>query len=146
MIIRRAEVSDLDQVVPLFDAYRQFYGHPPDAAGSRTFLRDRLSHEDTVIFLALLDERAAGFTHLFPAFSSVACRRLWLLNDLYVSPAARRSGVARALLDRARDHAVETGACGIELSTAHTNVDAQRLYESLGYRQDEVFRHYELQI
>jgi ribosomal protein S18 acetylase RimI-like enzyme len=146
MVIRRATLADLDQVLPLFEGYRQFYHHPPDLAGARAFLHQRLLLEDSVIFLATRSELALGFTQLYPIFSSVACRLLWLLNDLYVAPEGRRAGVARALMDRARDHAVETGACGIELATAHTNSDAQRLYESLGYRLDEEFRHYELQI
>ncbi|MEO8199122.1 MAG: GNAT family N-acetyltransferase [Gemmatimonadota bacterium] len=146
MVIRRATLSDLEQVLPLFEAYRQFYHHPPDVAGARHFLNQRLLLEDSVIFLAGPPERPTGFTQLYPIFSSVTCQPLWLLNDLYVIPGGRRSGVARGLMDRARDYAVETGACGIELATAHTNIDAQRLYESLGYRLDEVFRRYELKI
>jgi GNAT superfamily N-acetyltransferase len=145
MIIRRAGLADLDHLLPLFDGYRQFYQHPPDLTGSRAFLAERFAQADTTILLAILEDRPAGFTHLFPIFSSVACRRLWILNDLYVVPEARRQGVARALLDRARDFAVETGACGIELATGRSNHGAQRLYESLGYREDE-FKHYELKV
>ena len=106
-----------------------------------------MRRRESVIFIAI-DEMGAclGFTQLYPAFSSTACRRLWILNDLYVTEAARRSGVARALMDAARDHAVETGACGIQLETGHTNIGAQRLYESLGYRMDEGFRMYALRI
>lgn len=146
MEIRRAEPADLDLVVPLFDAYRQFYHQPSDRLAAGSFLRDRLDRRDSVIFLALKKVRALGFTQLYPLFSSTSCRLLWLLNDLYVVPDARGAGVARALMDRARDHAVETGACGIELATAHTNLAAQRLYESLGYRMDAEFRRYELRV
>jgi ribosomal protein S18 acetylase RimI-like enzyme len=83
---------------------------------------------------------------LYPLFSSTAARprRLWLLNDLYVAPEARGSGVARSLMQRARQLAEETDAVGLELATAHTNVAAQRLYESLGWRRDEKFPRYEL--
>jgi GNAT superfamily N-acetyltransferase len=141
---RRATAADLDALVPLFDGYRRFYGESPDLELARRFVGERLSLSDTVIFLAETGRRALGFTHLFPIFSSTRCRRLWLLNDLFVDPASRTRGVGRALLLAARAHAESTGACGLELATAHTNVTAQRLYESLGWKLDEVFRHYEL--
>ncbi|MFN8653985.1 MAG: GNAT family N-acetyltransferase [Gemmatimonadales bacterium] len=144
LVIRPAGAADLAALVPLFDGYRQFYEQPSDPALARGFLAERLDRRDTVLILAELDGRAVGFTHLFPIFSSTRCARLWLLNDLFVSPAARKHGVARALLRAAESHARATGACGLELATAHTNTPAQRLYESLGWQLDTTFRHYEL--
>jgi len=146
MEIRRAGIAEIDEVAPLFDGYRQFYRQVPDLPKARSFLSERLTRGDSVVLLAVEHAIPVGFTQLYPLFSSVACRTLWLLNDLFVVPEARGLGVARALMDAARDHAVETGACGIELATAHSNVVAQRLYESLGYRLDDEFRHYQLRV
>lgn len=143
MLTRRAVRTDLDALVPLFDGYRVFYEQPSDPALARRFLSERLTTGDTVILLAEVNGRAAGFTHLFPIFSSTRCQRLWLLNDLYVDAGARKHGVARALLAAAEEHARETGACGLELATAHTNRAAQRLYESSGWTIDAVYRRYE---
>ena len=39
-----------------------------------------------------------------------------------------------------------TGAGGMSLATERTNATAQRLYESLGWRRDEEFLHYELEV
>ena len=39
--VRQATISDLDLSVPLFDAYRQFYGKPGDAALAWQFLQER---------------------------------------------------------------------------------------------------------
>ncbi|HSB53722.1 MAG TPA: GNAT family N-acetyltransferase [Gemmatimonadales bacterium] len=144
LVIRPATAADLDALAPLFDGYRRFYEQPGDLALARKFLGERLARMDTVIFLAELAGVAAGFTHLFPIFSSTRCQRLWLLNDLFVDANARGHGVARALLRAAEHHARATGACGLELATAHTNTPAQRLYESLGWQLDTTFRHYEL--
>jgi ribosomal protein S18 acetylase RimI-like enzyme len=144
MELRRADPDDVELIVPLFDGYRQFYGQPSDPARARAFIGERLSRGESVIFLAMEDGEPLGFTQLYPVFSSTHCRPLWILNDLYVAPEARRRGVARMLMDQARDHAVETGACGIQLETAHTNSSAQRLYESLGYQMDKNYRVYEL--
>jgi GNAT superfamily N-acetyltransferase len=146
LVVRPAAAADLEALVPLFDGYRQFYGQPQDLPLARAFLAERLALIDTVIFLAELDDAAVGFTHLFPIFSSTRCRGLWLLNDLFVAPEARGHGVARALLRAAEAYARSTGACGLELATAHTNTPAQRLYESLGWQMDRTFRHYELDV
>lgn len=35
-------LEQVDLVAPLFDAYRQFYGQPPDLDGARRFLAERL--------------------------------------------------------------------------------------------------------
>ena len=144
MDIRRATAPDLDLLVPLFEAYRLFYEEAPAAEKSRRFLAARLAKGDAVIFLALDGATAVGFTQLYPIFSSTRCQRLWLLNDLFVSTQARGRGVAGQLMARAEVFAIEDGACGLELATAHSNVTAQRLYESRGWKLDEVFRHYEL--
>ena len=148
IMTRLATAADLERVAPLFDAYRQFYGQPADLPLARAFLADRLRRGDSVIFLAVrvADGAAVGFTQLYPAFSSVAARPIWILNDLFVAPDARRAGVARRLIEAARQHGVATGARRLVLSTAHTNEPAQKLYESLGYVRDEQFAQYKLEL
>jgi GNAT superfamily N-acetyltransferase len=93
----RAELEHLDLVAPLFDAYRQFYGQEPDPAGARQFLEARLTARDSVVLLAT-QGAPVGFAQLYPSFSSVGMSPIWNLNDLFVAPEARRTGVARALL------------------------------------------------
>ncbi|HEX6062114.1 MAG TPA: GNAT family N-acetyltransferase [Candidatus Limnocylindria bacterium] len=138
----RAELDDLDTLVPLFDAYRRFYGQPSDLTGARTFLADRFKRGESVIFLAVVDGAIVGFTQLYPSFSSVSMKRLWVLNDLFVTADARKSGAGRALLERAERWAAETGAKGLTLSTQITNLGAQRLYEACGWTKDDEFLHY----
>lgn len=142
----RADESHIRQLVPLFDAYRQFYKQPSDLAGAREFLRERLKRNESVIFLAMQGENAVGFVQLYPSFSSDAMQRLWILNDLFVAPEARRSGAAKLLMERARQWAVETKAKGLVLETAVDNVAAQRLYEKLGWKRDDLFYHYYLDV
>jgi GNAT superfamily N-acetyltransferase len=143
--IVRATTKDLDDLVPLFDAYRQFYGQRSDPRAARAFLGDRIEHDESVIYVAYADGgEAAGFTQLYPSFSSVSLKRLWVLNDLFVRSDIRRGGVGRALLERARRHAVETGAKGLILNTAVTNKAAQTLYESCGWHREDEFLQYNL--
>ena len=138
----RAELDDLDALVPLFDGYRRFYAQTSDPDGARAFLSDRLKRGESVIFLAVADGAIVGFTQLYPSFSSVSMKRLWVLNDLFVAPEARTSGAGHALLDRAERWADETGAKGLTLSTQITNTTAQRLYEACGWTKDDEFLHY----
>jgi GNAT superfamily N-acetyltransferase len=148
MQIKRATISDLDGAAPLFDAYRQFYGQRSDLAAARAFLDERLRRDESVIFLAVADGQpsgeALGFTQLYPSFSSVSLKRLWVLNDLFVDPNVRRGGVGRRLLERAREWAIETGAKGLVLTTAVDNSTARALYESCGWQRDDAFQHYYL--
>lgn len=146
LVVRPAGPADVDALAPLFDGYRQFYQQPSDLSLARSFIGERLGRMDTVIFIAEVDGNPAGFTHLFPIFSSTRCRRLWLLNDLFVDPTTRTRGVGKALLLAAKAHAESTDACGLELATAHSNKTAQRLYESMGWQLDQTFRHYELSV
>lgn len=136
-----AQLVHLELLAPLFDAYRIFYNQPSDIESARQFLEARLRAGDSVIFLALLDG-PVGFTQLYPSFSSVSLKRLWLLNDLFVAPEVRRKAVASALLLRAQQHARETGAKGLTLQTAHHNHAAQTLYEGHGWKKDTEFLTY----
>ena len=144
--IVRAERKDLEDVIPLFDDYREFYEADSNHAAARAFLTERTDREESVIFVAYArrPHQAVGFTQLYPSFSSVSLKRLWILNDLFVHSDARRGGVARALLERARQHALETGAKGLVLNTAVTNKPAQTLYESCGWTREDEFLQYNL--
>jgi ribosomal protein S18 acetylase RimI-like enzyme len=142
--VRRAGPGDVEALAPLFESYRRFYQQPADLDKSRGFMAERLANGDSVVFVAEEGGKLVGFTQLYPLFSSTVCRRLWLLNDLFTVEPSRGKGVGRALMEAARSHAVATGAAGIELSTAHTNLPAQRLYESLGYEMDQTYRVYTL--
>lgn len=146
--VTRATIDELDALAPLFDGYRRFYAQASDPVLARGFLGARLRRGDSVVFLARLDDgnRAddgtpAGFTQLYPMFSSVRAARTWILNDLYVTPEARKRGVARALLDAAATFARDDGALRLELETTPDNAAAQALYRAIGWREyDDTLR------
>ena len=140
--ITQADVSHLDGLVPLFDAYRVFYGQPSEPGRCRSFLAERLAKRESVVYLAVDGEthEPLGFVQLYPLFSSVSVQRLWIVNDLFVQPGARKRGMAAGLLERCRTLARETGAKGLQLETATDNHAARRLYERTGFtRIDAAF-------
>lgn len=147
LVTSRASLDDLDALTLLFDGYRVFYGRTSDPALARTFLQERLQHDESVIFIARdATDEALGFTQLYPFFSSVSAHRIWVLNDLFVASNARHRGVARALMECARAFALQTGALRLVLETAEDNRPAQALYESLGYVRESGTRHYSLEL
>ncbi len=145
-VIEEAALEDVEAVAPLFDEYRKFYGQAADPAGARKFLRDRLVARQSKIFLAKRDPAVFGFVQLYPSFSSVSMKPLWILNDLFVLPSARKTGAATALMERARRLAAETGAEGLVLETAVDNLAAQKLYEKLGWKREVQFYRYNLDL
>ncbi len=142
--VRQATVADLNLLVPLFEAYRQFYRQPSNPERARRFLLDRFEHNQSVIFLAFEDAAAIGFTQLYPSFSSSAMARIFILNDLFVAPEARRRGAGSALLQAAADYGRRVGAIRLVLSTEITNTTAQSAYERMGWKRDTVFCVYQL--
>ena len=142
--VRQATVDDVEQLVPLFDAYRQFYGRTSDVAAARAFLLARFANKESTLFIAHEGDTAIGFAHLYPSFSSVSLARIFILNDLFVQEQARRTRVASSLLSAAATFAVSLGAVRLSLSTAVTNEAARALYRSAGWKRDEQFCVYHL--
>lgn len=142
--IQQATVLDLDELAPLFDAYRQFYGQRSDIPAARAFLLDRFRHSESVIFMAIHDRKAIGFTQLYPSFSSISVARIYVLSDLFVASTVRKKGTGRKLLEAAVDFGRLVGACQLTLETAKTNLTAQSLYESCGWTRDTEFYVYQI--
>jgi ribosomal protein S18 acetylase RimI-like enzyme len=140
--IRLAAEPDLAAVATLFDAYRQFYEQPADAALALQFIGERMRRQESVILVAQAADTIVGFCQLYPSFCSVIAQPICTLYDLYVAPEARQTGAGRALMQAAHAHAQQNGFARLDLSTARTNHKAQALYESLGWVRDEVFLYY----
>ena len=146
MEVFQARLEHLEEVSQLFDQYRVFYKSSSDLETATKFLQERFHKGDSIIFVASHNGHIVGFTQLYPSFSSVSMKRVWILNDLFVEQACRKQGVAKLLLSTAEDFARQTGAIRISLATQTSNVAAQSLYESLRYCRDEEFHHYSLKL
>jgi ribosomal protein S18 acetylase RimI-like enzyme len=143
MIIRQATVNDLDQLSQLFGQYRVFYGQPFEPGACRNFLEDRFSKGESIIFIALYNDAVTGFTQLYPSFSSVGMKKIWILNDLFVADEHRQKGIAQALISQVIEFSKSTGRKKVVLSTAYDNFGAQKLYEKLGFTRED-FYNYEI--
>lgn len=146
MQISQATIEQLDDVAFLFDQYRIFYQQKSDLKKSKEFIRERLNHCESVIFMATENEHPLGYIQLFPSWSSVSMRRVWILNDLFVLPQHRNQGIAKSLMNKAKKHAMSTNATRLILATETTNKIGQNLYEAMGYSRFNGFYHYVLKL
>jgi len=147
IVVNRAKFENINEVSALFNSYRIFYSQDSNLALATEFISARINNNESVIFYAIDDTGAyLGFTQLYPSFSSVSAQRSWVLNDLYVAESARRFGVGKKLMEAAKVFAENTSANGIALQTAENNVNAQALYESLGYKKASGFLSYFLSL
>lgn len=141
-----ANSEHLEGLAILFDKYRIFYNQTSDIEAAKEFLKERFQKNDSVAFVAKDNEEIIGFTQLYPSFSSVLMKRVWILNDLYVKESHRRKKVATLLIKAAQEYARQSGAVRVVLSTQISNTTAQKLYESQGYIKDTEFYHYALRL
>ena len=144
--VRLAEARDVDQLADLFDQYRQFYECPPDLGAAKNWLAENLERGRSTLFAADNGSQLLGFTQLYPALCSVDLVDYFVLYDLYVIEAARRQGIARALMNAASEWAKAQGADRLDLETARDNAPGQALYRDLGYELDEVFLKFSLDL
>ncbi|MEM6264306.1 MAG: GNAT family N-acetyltransferase [Bacteroidota bacterium] len=141
-MIRKATQDDLPGLARLFDAYRVFYRKESDLEAASDFLSQRMKNNDSVVYVAESDQELAGFVQLYPLFSSTRMQRLWLLNDLFVSPDFRGKGISVQLIDQAKELARQTNAAGLTLETEKSNVIGNQLYPRTGFDADDAHTCY----
>jgi GNAT superfamily N-acetyltransferase len=138
---------DLPELMPLIRAYLDFYeAKPPDEsmlALSRSLIAE--PEREGVQFIARgEDERAVGFASLFWTWTTTRGGRLGVMNDLFVTPEARGSGTAEALIEACRDRCVQRGAVALTWQTAVDNRRAQALYDRIGGERSDQWLDYTL--
>ncbi len=133
--IHKADLTHVAGIARLLDLYRQFYECEPDIDLANRFIKARIEHNESELFIASVDGNIVGFTQLYPSFCSVDAAKIYILHDLFVDADYRKSGLGRALMEKAHDWARQNGAARVDLLTDKTNIPGQQLYESLGYKK-----------
>jgi ribosomal protein S18 acetylase RimI-like enzyme len=135
----RAERREAQDVARLLVAFRNHLGF--DWPSDNAFLAsvERLIDDPATEYLlgaAGRDSPALGVVQLRYRWSVWRASHDCLLEDLFVDPGARRSGLGRALVQAAIDRARARACRRIELDTAETNEAALALYRSAGFDND----------
>jgi ribosomal protein S18 acetylase RimI-like enzyme len=120
-----------------FDPAR-FIGSAANGADAyAAYLGSRLDRPDVVLLAAEAAGEVLGYTYAGLEGTDYMALRgpAGILYDLVVSPARRREGIGRMLLEAAVAALAARGAPRVMLSTAERNPAAQRLFASAGFRR-----------
>jgi GNAT superfamily N-acetyltransferase len=139
-VIARAEPGDLDELRVLMRAYCDFYEVAPSDGALRELSEQLLADPDKAgLQLIARDDAGApvGFATLYWTFSTLAAAPIGLMNDLYVDPQARGSGIGAALIEACGAECTARGVTILEWETAPDNLRAQALYNHFGAERSE---------
>ncbi|MBE2899120.1 GNAT family N-acetyltransferase [Pasteurellaceae bacterium 20609_3] len=144
MRIFKAEVWNLDLLLPLFEQYRSHLGSPANPDRARAFLTNRIRFSESIIFIALdAQERAIGFAQLYPHWSSLQLSRYWQLSDIFVHSGEDQQMVMRLLLGKCREFVRFTQSQRLVLDAMSTQ---QAFWEALGFKLDGTRQRFELRV
>jgi GNAT superfamily N-acetyltransferase len=119
-----------------------FYKKESNLEGAKHFLSERMQQKESIIFVALMEEKLVGFTQLYPLFSSTNMMPILLLNDLFVAKEHRGKQISKGLIKAAQEHCKITKANGISLETEKNNIPGNALYPKMGFTLDQEHNFY----
>ena len=138
MTIERVTENDLGELLPLMRAYCDFYEVLPSdealLALSRALIQDP-EHEG--VQLLAREGDAVGFATIYWSWATTSAERIGVMNDLFVTPGARGTGVAEALIEACRAECAAHGAGQLTWQTAPDNAAAMKVYDRVGATREQ---------
>jgi len=134
MEIRRAQPSDGPAFVGLVHALADYEKLEPPTKEAQNRLLDHAFSDAPPFQLWVADEAGeiVAYAVTFVTYSTFLARPTLYLEDLFVSPAARRRGIGTSMLKHLRDHA-ESQDCGrFEWVVLEWNESAKAAYRKFG--------------
>ncbi|MEL6688929.1 MAG: GNAT family N-acetyltransferase [Pseudomonadota bacterium] len=131
VVLRRPRAADFNEWSGLWAAYLAFYETSRDETVHRT-LFDRLLSDDPRQFQAFVAERDGallGLVHYVLHPHGWRIEDTCYLQDLYVSPDARGTGLGRKLIEAVYAAADEAGNPSVYWLTQDFNTEARQLYD-----------------
>ena len=144
--LREANVEDVPTIARLIRALSVYEKLEHEVVMTEEKVRDNLfvKHRYAEVVLAEEGGEAVGFALFFHNFSTFLGQPGIYLEDLFVVPEKRGSGIGRMLLARLAQLAVERDCGRLEWSVLDWNQDAVRFYERLGARPNSEWTVYRL--
>jgi GNAT superfamily N-acetyltransferase len=149
MIIKQASIEHVQALSAIFNNYRESVEGVSDLAATTAFVEKIIRNGEATTFIALPENEnkiISGFANLYPCYSSLALKRLWNLNDLFIHERSRGQGTATTLIKHVMNFASESQAIRIELKTAQQNISAKKFYNSLGFTIDTDHIYYRVPV
>ena len=147
MEVIRATILDIPLLLPLFDRYRQFYEMSSDLKACEEFLMERFRKEEGVVFIVVEEQNGEtvglGFSMMCITFSTIGLKKFWSLHDLYVEEEYRKQGIAKLLINKCKELAIEYNPLGIVIESRISNQSAQHLFDSVSFvKEGEHYFYY----
>ncbi len=135
-MIREARPGDTGDLLRLVRALAAYEREPHAVEATEESLTAALfgPHPLVHAHVAEVGGRVVGMAVWFLSFSTWTGRHSVYLEDLFVEPEARGSGLGRALLRRLAARAVELGCARMDWSVLDWNEPAMGFYRSIGAR------------
>jgi len=132
--VRQAAVEDIPVVLSLLRELAAFEGKLDRVEVTEARLAEHAFGPCPCVEMLLgsVDGRAVSYAIFFPHFGSFRGRPWLYLEDLYVQPAARGTGVGRAMMSALARIVVERSWAGMTWGVLEWNEPAFRFYEGLG--------------
>jgi GNAT superfamily N-acetyltransferase len=133
-ILRAAAPSDVPTILRCIRGLAEYERLAHQCVATEALLRESLfgPMPAAAVVLAFHDDVPAGFALWFRSYSTFLARPGIYLEDLFVFPEFRGSGLGRQLLAHLARTARERGYGRVEWAVLDWNVEAIRFYESLG--------------
>ena len=143
--IREANPEDYEGLCEVFaevdslhrEALPQVFREPDGPARTKEYISGIIADENAALFVAQSDNQIIGLVHILlreaPDIPIMVPRRYAVIDSLAVKEGSRRSGIGRALMERAHQWARDQGAIQVELNVWEFNEGAIAFYEKLGY-------------
>lgn len=142
--LRPANPADIPTIIELVHELAEFERSPESATATPDLMYDALFGPRAVAhaIIAEDDAQSLGFALYFFNFSTWTGRRGLYLEDFYVRPGARGSGIGRKLFARLASIARECGCARMDLSVLDWNENAIRFYDRQGGKPLNDWIHY----
>lgn len=132
--VRPAVPADVEQIFAFIVELADYERAPDQVTGTPRLLADALFGQKPCAeaLIAEIDGAAVGLALFHGTFSTWECRPGIWLEDLYIRPAHRRSGVGWALLAQVAALTVNRGCRRLEWCALDWNTPALDFYERVG--------------
>jgi GNAT superfamily N-acetyltransferase len=137
-LIRSPTSEDIYGLAELFSEMQEHYGRPVATAqalrAATLACLPPTATFDPRVLIAVIDARIVGSVVLNVTFPAYELTRALYIRDLYISRAARRTGVGSLLVRAAARLTYEQGFSALDWTTETGNCAARKMYESCGAR------------
>ena len=130
--INKAQLNDLEILLPLFDGYRKFYGQNSQESENKKYLSNLLQGNEACFLIILEDKIPIGYSAIFFSYSSVSAKKIAIINDLFVNEKKRGLGFGQVLMDYSIKYIKKSLKIEhIRWVTLKDNIKAQKSYDKI---------------